>query len=43
VQEYTPGAVVTETSPLIVWQAVTPGAYLYRAQRKPSLYPGVQW
>lgn len=43
VQEYTPGAAVTETSPLIVWQAVTPGAYLYRAQRVPSLYPGVQW
>ena len=43
VQEYTPGASVTETSPAIVWQAVTPGAYLYRAQRQPSLYPGVQW
>ncbi|HYL03476.1 MAG TPA: aryl-sulfate sulfotransferase [Steroidobacteraceae bacterium] len=43
VVEYQPGASVTETSPLIVWQAVTPGAYLYRAQRQPSLYPGVQW
>ncbi|HLY53729.1 MAG TPA: aryl-sulfate sulfotransferase [Steroidobacteraceae bacterium] len=43
VQEYQPGASVTETSPLIVWQAVTPGAYLYRALRQPSLYPGVQW
>ncbi len=43
VQEYTPGASVTETAPAIVWQAVTPGAYLYRAQRQPSLYPGVQW
>jgi hypothetical protein len=43
VQEFQPGASVTETSPAIVWQAVTPGAYLYRAQRLPSLYPGVQW
>lgn len=42
-QEYTPGTAVTETSPQIVWQAVIPGAYLYRAQRMPSLYPGVQW
>jgi arylsulfate sulfotransferase len=43
VLEYQPGPSVTETSPLIVWQAVTPGAYLYRALRQPSLYPGVQW
>ncbi|MDE2138033.1 MAG: aryl-sulfate sulfotransferase [Gammaproteobacteria bacterium] len=43
VQEYAAGANVTETSPAIVWQAVTPGAYLYRAERQPSLYPGVQW
>jgi arylsulfate sulfotransferase len=27
----------------VVWQAVTAGTYQYRAQRLPSLYPGVQW
>ncbi len=29
--------------PQLVWQAVTPGTYQYRAERMPSLYPGVQW
>ncbi len=27
----------------VVWQARTPGSNQYRAQRLPSLYPGVQW
>ena len=27
----------------VVWQAVTPLANQYRAERLPSLYPGVQW
>ena len=27
----------------VVWQAVTAGANQYRADRLPSLYPGVQW
>ena len=27
----------------VVWQAMTPGANQYRAERLPSLYPGVQW
>jgi arylsulfate sulfotransferase len=43
VQEYQPGAAVVETIPQIVWQAVSPGYDQYRAQRLPSLYPGVQW
>jgi len=43
VQEYQPGAVVVETAPQIVWQAVSPGYDQYRAMRLPSLYPGVQW
>jgi len=43
VQEYQPGAAVVETIPRIVWQAVSPGYDQYRAQRLPSLYPGVQW
>ena len=43
IQEYLPGATVVETSPQIVWQAVSPGYDQYRAQRLPSLYPGVQW
>lgn len=42
------GAVVQEVnlnggSPQLVWQAVTHGASQYRAERLPSLYPGVQW
>ncbi len=42
------GAVVQElnltgSSPQLVWQAVTGGASQYRAERLPSLYPGVQW
>jgi len=42
------GAVVQELnlgggSPQLVWQAVTRGASQYRAERLPSLYPGVQW
>ncbi|MGH8209114.1 MAG: aryl-sulfate sulfotransferase, partial [Steroidobacteraceae bacterium] len=43
VQEFQPGASLLETSPPIVWQALLPGVDLYRAQRLPSLYPGVQW
>lgn len=42
------GSVVQELngafgSQSVIWQAVTPGANQYRAQRLPSLYPGVQW
>ena len=42
------GAVVQELniqggSPQLVWQAVTKGTNQYRAERLPSLYPGVQW
>lgn len=42
------GAVVQElnmtgSSPQLVWQAVTKGTNQYRAERLPSLYPGVQW
>jgi len=43
VQEYQPGSTVIETSPQIVWQAVSPAYDQYRAMRLPSLYPGVQW
>ena len=43
VQEYQLGATVIETTPQIVWQAVSPGYDQYRAMRLPSLYPGVQW
>ena len=43
IQEYQPGSAVTETTPQIVWQAVTPGYDQYRALRLSSLYPGVQW
>ena len=42
-QEYQPAAAAVETSPQIVWQAVSPGYDQYRALRLPSLYPGVQW
>jgi arylsulfate sulfotransferase len=27
----------------VVWQAIAPGAAQYRAERLPSLYPGIQW
>ncbi len=30
-------------TPQLIWQAATPGTAQYRAQRLPSLYPGVQW
>ncbi|HEU5457333.1 MAG TPA: aryl-sulfate sulfotransferase [Terracidiphilus sp.] len=30
-------------TPQLVWQAFTSGAVQYRAERLPSLYPGVQW
>ncbi len=43
VQEFQPGAAVTDTAPPIVWQAVSPGYDQYRALRLPSLYPGVTW
>jgi arylsulfate sulfotransferase len=41
----TSGAVVQELrdGTQVVWQATTPGADQFRAQRLPSLYPGVQW
>jgi hypothetical protein len=31
------------TTPQLIWQAVTTGTSQYRAERMPSLYPGVQW
>ena len=43
------GSVVQEfrmnsnTNPQLVWQATTKGNNQYRAERLPSLYPGVQW
>ena len=42
------GAVVQElrfdgATPQVVWQATTPHTSQYRAERLPSLYPGVQW
>ena len=43
------GAVVQElnmrggATPQLVWQAVTQSSSQYRAERLPSLYPGVQW
>lgn len=41
------GAVVYEFNGIaaqqVVWQATTPGTDQYRAERLPSLYPGVQW
>ncbi len=43
IQEYQPGSSVVQTSPQIVWQALTPGESEYRTLRVPSLYPGVQW
>ncbi len=43
VQEFQPGPALVETSPSIVWQAVSAGVDMYRATRLPSLYPGVQW
>jgi arylsulfate sulfotransferase len=39
IQEWT----MSGNSQQLVWQAVTKGAYQYRADRIPSLYPGVQW
>ena len=38
VTEITPGA-----SPQTVWQLTATGTNMYRANRIPSLYPGVQW
>ncbi|MGA7342314.1 MAG: aryl-sulfate sulfotransferase [Terracidiphilus sp.] len=40
------GAILQELNPQgsqVVWQATTPGADQYHAERMPSLYPGVQW
>ncbi|HEU5350219.1 MAG TPA: aryl-sulfate sulfotransferase [Terracidiphilus sp.] len=31
------------STPQLVWQALTKGSLEYRAERLPSLYPGVQW
>lgn len=39
IQEWT----MSGNSQQLVWKAVTKGAYQYRADRIPSLYPGVQW
>jgi hypothetical protein len=35
--------VMAGSDPQLVWQMDTSGAYLYRAYRISSLYPGVQW
>ncbi len=43
IQEIQFGTSVRETAPTVVWQATTPGVDMYRSQRLPSLYPGVQW
>jgi arylsulfate sulfotransferase len=32
-----------DSSPQQVWELQVPGIYLYRGQRLPSFYPGVQW
>jgi arylsulfate sulfotransferase len=32
-----------DTSPQTVWQMLVTGQFIYRGQRIPSLYPGVQW
>lgn len=40
--EVTPGSTVADT-PQTVWQMSLPGTNTYRAERLPSLYPGVQW
>jgi hypothetical protein len=40
------GSIIQEVDPTtqqIVWQATTPQSNQYRADRLPSLYPGVQW
>ena len=34
---------VNGSTPQLVWQAFTKGSLQYRAERLPSLYPGVQW
>lgn len=40
-----PGSIIQElnASQQIVWEATTPGSNQYRADRLPSLYPGIQW
>ena len=35
--------VTEDSSPQTVWQMQVAGLYVYRGQRIPSLYPGVQW
>jgi hypothetical protein len=35
--------VTQQVIPEIVWQMQGTGMYIYRGQRIPSLYPGVQW
>ncbi len=40
------GSIIQELNPTatrVIWQATTPGADQFRADRLPSLYPGVQW
>ncbi len=44
--DYGPSRVIQVTggaNPQVVWQMDTSNAYLYRSERIPSLYPGVQW
>ncbi len=40
--EVTPGPPVSDI-PQTVWELTLPGTNTYRAERLPSLYPGVQW
>jgi arylsulfate sulfotransferase len=35
--------VTNQSSPQTIWTMAAPGAYMYRAYRVPSLYPGVEW
>jgi hypothetical protein len=35
--------VTNQSSPQTIWSMTAPQAYMYRAYRVPSLYPGVQW
>lgn len=35
--------VTNNSSATTVWEMVVNGAYAYRGQRIPSMYPGVQW
>ena len=40
------GSIVQELNPQVTqaaWQGITPNSNQFRADRLPSLYPGVQW